>query len=61
MNRLNRHQKDKVRQFVAVADVSERVALEVMKASNWNVEVSRHAFLSAILINRSRNFASFLT
>ncbi|GBG61594.1 hypothetical protein CBR_g22391 [Chara braunii] len=40
MHRLNRMQKDKLRQFISVTDASERVALAALRACEWNVEVA---------------------
>uniref|UniRef100_A0AC34FNR0 Defective in cullin neddylation protein n=1 Tax=Panagrolaimus sp. ES5 TaxID=591445 RepID=A0AC34FNR0_9BILA len=40
MNRLNRAQKDKVKQFIGLTESSEENAIAFLQATNWNLELS---------------------
>jgi len=44
MNKLNRAQKDKVKQFMNFTSTSEKVAMDVLKKYDWNVEVAIGAY-----------------
>jgi len=44
MNKLNRGQKDKVKQFIVFTNSSENVAINVLAAHEWNLEVSVDGF-----------------
>eukprot|EP00899_Mesostigma_viride_P019837 jgi/Mesvir1/27855/Mv07524-RA.1 len=40
MNKLTRPQKEKLRQFCAVSDASEKVGMEALKAADWDLEAA---------------------
>ncbi|CAG8518988.1 700_t:CDS:10 [Acaulospora morrowiae] len=45
-NALKSAQKDKVRQFMAFTNASERISIRKLKECNWNVEVAVDAFFN---------------
>lgn len=46
MNKLGRGQRDKVHQFIGITGASEKVALQVLKASDWHLESAFDYFYS---------------
>lgn len=46
MNKLGDGQRDKVQQFVSIAGASEKVALRILRRSDWNLEAAIDVFYS---------------
>ncbi|KAM6582839.1 hypothetical protein CsatB_009841 [Cannabis sativa] len=46
MHKLGRGHRDKVQQFIAITGASEKVALQALKASDWNLEGAFDLFYS---------------
>ncbi|EOA31298.1 hypothetical protein CARUB_v10014471mg [Capsella rubella] len=46
MHKLNRNNRDKLQQFVAITGASEKSALQALKASDWHLEAAFDVFYS---------------
>jgi DCN1-like protein 1/2 len=46
MNKLNKAQKEKVRQFCTIADATEKASIVALKAADWNVEAAFEFYYS---------------
>lgn len=47
MNRLNRQQKERVQQFVAIAGTTDKVAIAALKAADWNLEIAFEVYYNS--------------
>jgi len=47
MNKLNRSQKEKVKQFIVFTSCSESVAIDCLKERDWNLEISVDNYFNA--------------
>ncbi|KAK9128661.1 hypothetical protein Syun_017458 [Stephania yunnanensis] len=46
MHKLNRGQRDKIQQFIAITGTSEKLALQALKTSDWHLESAFDVFYS---------------